>query len=708
MQRGSLPGFRQHPAPEESGSANRRLFVVFAAMALTLIVICVRLAWIQVRLPEEYIRSFNRVRVLYEPIPGRDGRILTDETVLAADIEKYDIEAHYRWIEEPADPGWLKQKTLVGLRANTGEPADVVRTGILSARDRMWQRLRSMTGVSEAQLTSRRLAVQTRVERIAESVNRRQRARAETPAPPIAEPGVKGLFETIRRQVTAPPRRSFAPIVVREELDYHLIAQDVSLGIAAEIRAHPELYPGLRVRETTQRHYPQDDFAAHVIGGRTRQPDASETHRVGRMGIERSWDGHLRGVDGKRRVTFNRRGEVIREEIVRRPVSGRDVVLTLDARLQRSAERILDAAIDPRQPSPDQSSDPLPTPVGGCIVVMDVFSGDLLTLAAAPRYDLNLMVKTEQARWDAVLADPRHPLFPRGTQMTVPPGSVFKILSAAAMLETSEADPDAHIHCQGYLDRPDRHRCLVYRHFGVGHNSINLRGALAQSCNVYFFRAARSMGPEPLIRWARRFEFGSPTGIDLPFERGGHLPTPKGSGSGRAARWYQGDTLGLAIGQSRLTVTPLQITRMMAAIANGGYLVTPRVADAANPADRSTTQLWSSRPRRRIHGLSTATIRQIQQGLFSAVQDPGGTGYKTVRLRNVSIAGKTGTAEVGAVKPDHAWFAGYVPADQPQYAIVVVLEHGGSGGRAAGPVARKLVQTMLARDLISHEPLAAR
>jgi penicillin-binding protein 2 len=229
-----------------------------------------------------------------------------------------------------------------------------------------------------------------------------------------------------------------------------------------------------------------------------------------------------------------------------------------------------------------------------------------------------------------------------------------------------------------------------------------LGDALAQSCNVYFFHAADQMGPAPLVNWATRFGFGRPAGIDLPGESAGRVPTPATIRDLEGHAWRAGDTQALAIGQGSLMVTPLQVARLMAAVANGGSLVTPHVvsdlglvqlADGQSGSDESEETI-STQPPQPIKGLQPSTLRIIQEGLRRVVADPAGTAYATVRLKSVSIAGKTGTAETGGGRADHAWFAGYAPADSPKVAFVVVLQHAGSGTAAAGPVAKRLVLRM--------------
>jgi penicillin-binding protein 2 len=297
--------------------------------------------------------------------------------------------------------------------------------------------------------------------------------------------------------------------------------------------------------------------------------------------------------------------------------------------------------------------------------------------------------------------------------MTLPPGSIYKVLSSIALLEGAGLDPEQTFHCQGFLDNPDAYRCLVFRHYGVGHGAVNLVDALARSCNVYFFAAARrsgiATGARALHDWSLRMGFGQPTGIDVPGERSGTVPA-LGVGNPRKSV-VAGETLQVAIGQGQLTVTPLQVARLMAAVANGGQLVTPHLVEGEGPAvilasatdGTGLDEGISAPPPQPIPGLSRRTLEWVRAGLRQVIAHPQGTGYKTVRLPDVAIAGKTGTAESGGGRPDHAWFAGYVPAEAPRVAFVVVLEHAGSGGHAAGPVARDLVRAMLQTGIISRE-----
>ncbi|MCA9070416.1 MAG: hypothetical protein KDA84_15900, partial [Planctomycetaceae bacterium] len=341
-----------------------------------------------------------------------------------------------------------------------------------------------------------------------------------------------------------------------------------------------------------------------------------------------------------------------------------------------------------------------------------------VSAVSAPRFSLQELLHPTPEQWKEMTTDPRRPFFHRATHMTVAPGSVFKAITAVALLESGQFDPDAAQFCQGFLDRPDRHRCYIYSHYGVGHGELNLSQALCQSCNVYFFQGAKKIGPHSLVHWAERFGIGQPTGIDVPGEQAGNLPKPPprenpsvvpvGFESPRdsRSRWYPGDTLGLAIGQSRLTVTPLQMARVMAAIANDGFLITPHLVKGQGPvmiAPGESHQSLAAPEPLPIPGLTEGTLARVREGLEMVVAHPKGTGYKTVRMKEVKIAGKTGTAEVGGGLPDHAWFAGYVPADRPKYAFAIVLENAGSGGQNAGPIARQTVETLLEVGLIQGQ-----
>jgi penicillin-binding protein 2 len=387
---------------------------------------------------------------------------------------------------------------------------------------------------------------------------------------------------------------------------------------------------------------------------------------------------------------------VLKHERAVEPGIGRDLVLTLDPRLQATAESLLDDAVARRG-----LAGPTVEPAGGAIVVLDVRSGAILAAASAPRFDPNAFAGSDGARVAALLSDPGHPLFDRATRMAIPPGSVFKVVSAAALVEAAAIDPQERFFCQGYLHVPERQRCAIYRRHGVGHDEVTLGDALAQSCNVYFFHHAGRLGPSALVDWASRFGFGQVTGVDLPGEAAGTLPAPADDASPSARAKGFAEAQMLAIGQGPLEVTPLQVARMMAAVANGGLLVTPHVVSGLGLTEQGEPTAEASAesaeppirvpPPRPIPGLHPATLAAIREGLERVVSDPRGTAHATVFLDSIEIAGKTGTAETGEDGAEHAWLAGYAPADRPRVAFAVALEHAGDAAETAGPVAKRLV-----------------
>jgi penicillin-binding protein 2 len=471
----------------------------------------------------------------------------------------------------------------------------------------------------------------------------------------------------------------------------------------------------VRIVSQSRRHYPHYTLAAHVLGhlGRTDARQLAgprDAHHpddpVGQLGVERQYEPWLQGRRGLVIDTIRRDGQLVSSIRKQQPRPGLDLVLSLDLRVQRTAEALLESACQRRT----SLAGDVPTEAGGAAVVLDVHSGAILAMASWPPFDPNWFSRSPavaggpaQGELAALLTDRRRPLFDRATRMAIPPGSVFKVVTAAALLEQQGFDPDSHLHCRGYFKSPGQHRCAIFTRSGLGHGDVALSDALCQSCNVYFFQHASEIGPLAIVDWARQFGFGRRTGIDLPSEAAGHVPQPDAPGEA----WRTGDTLALAIGQGASTATPLQVARMMAAVANGGWLVTPHVvhdlglpsAPGADPG-RSDSDMGGDLPEleipppRRIDALHEETLRRLRQSLVRVVADAEGTAHGTLYLEALPMAAKTGTAESGGGREDHAWLAGYAPAGSPKVAFVVVLEHAGGGGIAAGPVARRLVERM--------------
>lgn len=688
-------------------SPTLRLGLLFGLMVLPLLAVSARVLWLKTELKGRFIERFVQTYEEFEIIPAPDGRILSAEgQLLAFDEEFFTLQIHYRWLETPADPAWLRGQAYARLSPQNRRDSQQVEQAeaeVRQLREKMWQRLAELTKVSQEDLENNRQQVQRRVERIISLVEEKRTERDDRqfhaqPSQPL-EHWWQRLAWKLQRELTTPPQRGTEELlIIREELDYHPLLEAIDFESVAEIESHPEQFPGMRVTYGTRRVYPRGSAAAHIIGHRSKTDEeahsllSSSTGRKGVTGVERSYDRILSGLPGERKIVRNRQGEILSTEILREPSPGQDIVLSIDLVLQERCEELLDQTLAAR--------DNTASPAGASLVVIDVRTGEVVACANGPRHDLRLFTEYDADEWRELTNDPRRPFFPRATQMAIAPGSVFKTVTAVSLLESGKIDPDEPYVCRGYLHSPERYRCYIYRHYGIGHGEIALREAIAQSCNVYFYQAGLTIGPDEMIYWADKLGFGRPTGIDLPGESGGNLPRPGRLVPGSRERWHQSETLGLAIGQSRLTVTPLQIAHWMSILANDGVGYTPRVVQRTGSVMTAGTPSLSPETPYQIPGLEEDTLQRIQEGMERVVNWHRGTGYKHVRLKEIKIAGKTGTAEVGGGKRDHAWFAGYVPVDQPKYAFAVVLEHGGSGGSSAGPVAKQLVQSLLDMGLL--------
>ncbi len=716
-------------ADEPVENTRTRLRWLLAMFAFAALAVFARAVQLEVSDGANFRRLAARPIERRVELPARRGRILArDGTVLAGEREVQALAVQYRYLENPPDATWLRRTARARLTpAERRKPERVAaaREMLRGELVELHRRLARLCDLSDAQWQARTTRIQRRVTELAANVNARRlegfeaELAAEAPTSDVSLATVfEGLF--------APPEQlPPPPLIVAEQTAYHDIVDGVAPEIAAEIRNHPDHYPGVKIVQHVRRDYPLGSLAANVIGHLS--GDAR-----GLMGIERKFNDTLTGRAGFEIQQVDRRNSVLSSRRAQEPATGGDVVLTIDNRLQQSVEAWLDRRLSGRgthagtQPAVAQ---------GGAIVVMDVHTGELLTAASGPRFDPNWFAAGD-GRVEAVLNDSRRPLFDRVTRMAIPPGSVFKPLTAIALLENKTVGPQSTFRCQGYFDEPDRLRCQIFRQHGIGHGELTLANALAQSCNVYFFHHVVEMGAVGLVDWATRFGFGQPSGIDLADESTGRLPSS-------TELKQASQTQMLAIGQGQLTATPLQVVRMYAAIANGGYLVSPRLIHHPSPlvgeggdghrrealvgetgegvsarkGDPSTILHphpgpLPSRDREDtgapVPGLSATTLAAVREGLRRIVHDPNGTAYKWVRLPWPAVAGKTGTAETGGEQADHAWFAGYVPAAEPRWAFVVVLEHGGSGAEVAGSIARDLVLRMRELGYFGASPTAER
>lgn len=423
--------------------------------------------------------------------------------------------------------------------------------------------------------------------------------------------------------------------------------------------------------------------------------------RVGKRGIEQRYDPLLRGKNGAQLVVVDSRGQEV-QELEKEPAqSGSDLTLTIDLALQQRAAELFEERGE-AQGAPEGEE---PQSLVGTVVALDPRNGDVLALVSAPAYDPNIFTRRlNRQEWQDLIENPFHPLQNRAIQNAFPPGSVFKIITAMTALEKGVIDPNFTVFCPGYsIIYGNRFRC----HKKGGHGTMNLRSAFMNSCNVYFHALGQRLQIDTVAEMARRFGFGRLSGIDLEGERAGLVPDTRWAKERRKQPWYPGETISVVTGQGPILTTPMQIAVMMAAVANGGYRVEPRLyRDPKNPA-----------PAPEPLGVHAQNLALVRDALWAVVND-GGTG-NAAKVPGLDIAGKTGTAQVirqetwtsndqlAAEDRDHAWFASFAPAHDPKIVIVVFVEHGGGGSRAAAPIAKALYEKFFESDLAHRAAPAA-
>ncbi|HOO55414.1 MAG TPA: penicillin-binding protein 2 [bacterium] len=436
--------------------------------------------------------------------------------------------------------------------------------------------------------------------------------------------------------------------------------------------------PGEYVEAVPKRSYPGGESMAHVTGyvgevskeelHRWRNKGYEPGDRIGKSGLEAWYENYLNGSKGKRKFFVDARGNFLGDIDRERPMGGKPLRCTIDTRLQKIAYEELRR--NGRK---------------GAVVFMDSRSGELLVLATCPSFEGNLSVEgfSPQA-WAGLHDDPENPLLNRAVSVTVPVGSVFKLVVAAAAIQEGIVKPDTMFSCGGRYELGTRvFRCWKE----AGHGKISFVDAIAESCDVVFYQVGRDLGVTKIKKYAKILGFGSKTGVDLPGESIGLLPDPEWKKTFRHSDWYEGDTVNLSIGQGFMQASPIQALVMTNVFATRGMLVTPHL------------NMDSERKPERVE-LSEKTIDIVREGMRRAVLS--GT---AVRLRNfpVSSSGKTGTAEDKPRPDPHAWYVGYAPADRPVLTYAVFVENGGHGSSDALPIAKKVLERAMELGYIDKD-----
>jgi penicillin-binding protein 2 len=471
----------------------------------------------------------------------------------------------------------------------------------------------------------------------------------------------------------------FQPIVIKPE------ATDADVAF---IESHRADIPLLEMLMVQRRRYLPGGFMAHASGyvgevseeqieasnGKLRPGDLA-----GKSGLERQYNDILTGTDGMRRMIVNSVGKEMKELghlAEQEPIPGKQIQLTIDYDLQQVAEQSLG-----QRP--------------GAVVALDPRTGEVLAMVSRPTPDPNdFAVRIPAEEWKALNEDPLHPLLNRAIQAQLAPGSVFKIVTATAMLEDHVPEEGFTTFCPGYGTFFGRqYHCWVYysKKGAKSHGALGLHEAILKSCDVFFYNVGMRLGIDRLSYYAIKFGLGRKTGIDLPSEEPGLMPTQEWVERTFHRKWYAGEVISVAIGQGAVTTTPVQLARMIGGIASGGVFKQPHMLkDAPNVGEE------------RIH-ISDSTVEKITDGMWGVINEPGGTGGQ-LKLTGIELSGKSGTAQVigyekmalvrkGTQFADNAWFVGYAPRRDPEICVAVLVQESGEhGGEAAGPVVRDIVK----------------
>jgi penicillin-binding protein 2 len=459
-----------------------------------------------------------------------------------------------------------------------------------------------------------------------------------------------------------------------------------------ESLAHAETLdslPGVMLRETPVRTYPQGDVAAHILGylGEISSEELTtlesqgylEADSIGKAGLERWGETYLAGRSGGRLTIITPEGELVDTIVEYGATQSRSIYSTIDLDLQRVAE---DALGDYQ----------------GAVVALDPNNGEILAMATNPHYDPNELTSGhfDPALWEALVSDPARPLLNRATQGLYPTGSVFKVVTAAAAMEGAGFSSGTTVNCTGSWAGLGA-GWVKYDWLETGHGIMDFRSAIVRSCDVFFWEMGfrvNSVDENLLPSYAHEFGFGEPTGLDALDESEGLVPDPEWkeeffTGEGNPF-WVPGDAVNLAVGQGDLLATPLQVANMMAAVANGGTLYRPHLVMRISGTPQEEEVIFGGSERGQLP-ISEANLQVIRDGLDGVTSDPGGTAYRAFEGAAFTSAGKTGTAETPDEQP-HAWFAGYAPVENPQIAVAVVVENSGEGSTFAAPICRQVME----------------
>ncbi|HOE15003.1 MAG TPA: penicillin-binding protein 2 [Candidatus Saccharicenans sp.] len=465
--------------------------------------------------------------------------------------------------------------------------------------------------------------------------------------------------------------QTYGPVIIKDNL---------KLEEVALIEARREEFPELQLQVEPRRYYPFETTAAHVLGYLQEvSPEEMKgnPHKkwrggemIGKAAVEKQYDDYLTGQDGQLLETVDSLGRSLGEVNRIEPIKGQDLVLSIDLDLQKKAEGLLEGK-------------------EGAIIVLDSGSGECLAWVSSPSYDPNRFItRFSPEEWLSIINDPARPLENRVIRGQYSPGSIFKVVTALTSLETGLITDRTAFFCSGSINLYGKDFACWFK---PGHGLLSLPEALKNSCNIYFYQLGRRLNVDTIARYARTLGLGQITGVDMPGEKEGLIPSSDWKKKTQGEAWYPGETISVAIGQGPLLVTPLQVAALTACLANRGIRVKPRV----------TRLEGKMGPVKDKTGINPKTFEKIIEGMWRSVND-GGTGHGAYQP-GFDICGKTGSTQVISREKaermikrgeepakTHSWFTGFAPRYQPQVVVTVLVEFGGMGGQTAAPIAGEM------------------
>jgi len=462
------------------------------------------------------------------------------------------------------------------------------------------------------------------------------------------------------------------------------IKSDIPMDEVAKIEAHRVYIPGASIQIEPKRNYPYGKMLAHTLGYvseindeelKTKEyKDYSPGDYIGKYGLEKNYENYLRGVDGEKRVEVDARGREVRTLDIIEPTAGNSLHLNIDMDLQEVVENSME------------------NKKGGCVAI-DPKTGGVLVLASRPAFDPNKFASgITKEDWKAIALDKTHPLQNRVTQGRYPPGSTFKIALALKALELGIINERTTFLCRGGFPFGNR----VFRCWKKGgHGNVAVHRAIVESCDVFFYNVGLKLGIDRIHEMAASIGLGKLTGIDLPGEKQGLVPSAAWKRKTYGQPWYEGETVSVAIGQGAVWLTPIQLAQLASFVANDGVTFRPQLVNKVVSPEGKVLKVFEHVMNSNIK-LKKETLKLVKDGMRGVVNEPGGTAYGS-RLQNVAMCGKTGTAQTASLDKgghDHAWFIAYAPSEEPAIAITALVEHGGHGSSAAAPIAKAITENL--------------